>query len=218
VHTDAAGMQIDASWVMRFGWLTAGLSLFGSGVALAVALSGQGPTVLDKKGRRLALRARSKPLTEMAKALAAVAEPSVMVGATLLTSALAKSTGTRARLATAGALRIGLESGCKHVFARHRPPPTIQIGIKRGCSMPSGHALSVLPLLAIANELGSTRAQLAAVAFSLLLGASRVYLEKHNATDVAAGLLMGSGAACLLQATRSEPVGDAAGLLVQPAE
>lgn len=190
---------------MLRGYLAVGLALLGSGVALGTALSSRGPTSLDKRARKLALAVRARPLTRFAEELATLAEPRSVIGAALLASLFAKGAPSRARLVAAAGLRLALESGCKWAFDRHRPPAREQIGVKRGCSMPSGHSLAILPVLVIANESGSDALRGAAIAFSLVVGASRIYLAKHNATDVAAGLLIGSGTACLLEATKSPP-------------
>jgi undecaprenyl-diphosphatase len=188
---------------MLRGWFAAGMTLFGSGLALSVALSSHGPTWLDRRARTLALRVRRRPLTQLAEALAVVAEPGAVLSASALATVLARTTDARARIASAGFLRIALEKACKHVFSRHRPPPRLQIGVQRGCSLPSGHSLAIVPLFTMANETGKPSARAAAIAFSVLVGVSRIYLGKHNATDVAAGLLMGAGAACLLESTRA---------------
>ncbi|GGM03219.1 phosphatase PAP2 family protein [Nakamurella endophytica] len=92
----------------------------------------------------------------------------------------------------------------KHVVGRTRPPVAERLVVETNQSFPSGHALASAAVLGVlvvvlgrwwapATRLAATVAAVLAV---LLIGASRVYLGVHWATDVLGGWL--TGAAWLL--------------------
>ena len=88
----------------------------------------------------------------------------------------------------------------KHAFQRARPVGALALGIE-SYSFPSGHATaSAASLLTIGYVLARERLVpwwglgVAAV-LALLIGASRVYLDVHWATDVAGGWVVGTGLA-----------------------
>lgn len=118
-------------------------------------------------------------------------------------------------LLTAGAICSGalLASGLKVVFARTRPDVVEHLVGTHSASFPSGHAmnsavvyLTLAVLLARAETSRPLRIYLisAAIALTLLVGFSRLYLGVHWPTDVAAGWIVGGlwAAACSLTAKR----------------
>ena len=101
-------------------------------------------------------------------------------------------------LASGGAL--ALEATMKVIF--ERPRPRLEWArVLPDYSFPSGHTMNSLVFyVAIAVILWSVFGRRAgliaitiAIALSLLIGASRIYLGYHYFTDVAAGLLAGTG-------------------------
>lgn len=95
----------------------------------------------------------------------------------------------------------------KNVIERIRPEEAQQLIVVSGFSYPSGHSLSTSALyLTIAIIAGrhvqhsGARAAifLAVTAVLLMVGASRVYLGVHYATDVVSGILLGAAWALLL--------------------
>jgi len=96
----------------------------------------------------------------------------------------------------------------KRWFARGRPPDALVATV--GFSFPSGHAVAgaatavalVLAFLLPAAE--RRRWEWIAVGFSFLMAFSRVYLHAHWLSDVAAGVLLGSGIAIFWFAALTE--------------
>lgn len=88
----------------------------------------------------------------------------------------------------------------KHAFQRERPEGALALGID-SYSFPSGHATaSAASLLTIGYVLARERlvpwwSLGVAAVLALLIGASRVYLDVHWATDVAGGWAVGTGLA-----------------------
>ena len=102
-------------------------------------------------------------------------------------------------LALAGG--VGLSEGLKGLFERVRPPSVYQAVETVNASFPSGHALlSTVFYLTVGVLLARTlpRRRLksfvlaTAVLIALLVGATRVYLAAHWATDVLAGWSVGA--------------------------
>lgn len=96
----------------------------------------------------------------------------------------------------------------KRWFARGRPPDALVATV--GFSFPSGHAVAgaatavalVLAFFLPAAE--RRRWEWIAVGFSFLMAFSRVYLHAHWLSDVAAGVLLGSGIAIFWFAALTE--------------
>ena len=89
-----------------------------------------------------------------------------------------------------------LNMAAKHGFARPRPALWESIAPESTFSFPSGHAMGSMTLAAVAVLLAwRTRwrwpVALAAVAFVLLVGLSRLYLGVHYPSDVVAGWAAG---------------------------
>jgi len=102
----------------------------------------------------------------------------------------------------------------KLLFARARPETVPHLTQAEGMSFPSGHSFhSALIYIAIAlafatmSARGSVRVTIIglALAVSLLIAASRVWLGVHYPSDVAAGWLAGAGWAFLSAALFSKP-------------
>jgi undecaprenyl-diphosphatase len=113
--------------------------------------------------------------------------------------------------AVAGGALIG--SLLKLVYARTRPELVEHLVGTHSASFPSGHAmnsavtyLTLAVLIARAEESSAVRRYLisAALALTLLVGFSRLYLGVHWPTDVAAGWIVGAlwAVACSLVAKR----------------
>ncbi|HYJ92339.1 MAG TPA: phosphatase PAP2 family protein [Pyrinomonadaceae bacterium] len=97
--------------------------------------------------------------------------------------------------------QITLDQSFKAIFGRERPEALIEYVTPLGSSFPSGHALASVSFYAIVAWLvtrsGSSRFLAASVwvgciAFAFLIGASRVYIGIHNASDVMGGFLAGA--------------------------
>ena len=85
-----------------------------------------------------------------------------------------------------------LNIAAKHYFARTRPDFWLSLAPETSFSFPSGHAMGSMTLAAVVAALAwNTRwrwpASIAAVAFALLVGLSRVYLGVHFPSDILAG-------------------------------
>jgi membrane-associated phospholipid phosphatase len=100
---------------------------------------------------------------------------------------------------------VGLEGFFKALIHRARPDP------RHGAhfaSYPSGHALAATVLAGALLVIWLPRCHRfwqrallwsAAVAWSLLMSAARVYLDCHYVTDVAGGILLGAAWTCFCQ-------------------
>jgi undecaprenyl-diphosphatase len=95
----------------------------------------------------------------------------------------------------------------KDTIERVRPPEALQLIVVSGFSYPSGHSVSTSALyLTIAiiacryvrRTDAKTAIFLAVSAVPLLVGASRIYLGVHYATDVVSGISLGAAWALLL--------------------
>ncbi|MFB6888589.1 phosphatase PAP2 family protein [Kitasatospora sp. NPDC056327] len=90
-----------------------------------------------------------------------------------------------------------LRRGLMHGFGRPRPPATVWAFTPDGFAFPSGHAFTAATcagLLAVAVARTHPRARRAAtalaLAFAVVIGATRVYLGVHWPLDVVAGWLL----------------------------
>lgn len=95
----------------------------------------------------------------------------------------------------------------KDMIARTRPPEVERLIVVSGFSYPSGHSVATaavyltLAIIAGRHVRQSTASALIFVAVAtviILVGASRVYLGVHYATDVVSGLALGTAWAFLL--------------------
>jgi membrane-associated phospholipid phosphatase len=157
---------------------------------------------LDDAWLRLMISGRSPPLTAIAKVFNVLG----LVYVTLpVRIALAGFLAVRRRwwhlaaftaAVVVSEVLIGLLKG---IYDRARPPGSLVA--TSGASFPSGHAVAasvtvVAAVIALVPA-GRLRAQwgTAAVAFSVLMGASRAYLGAHWLSDAVAGILLGTSCA-----------------------
>jgi membrane-associated phospholipid phosphatase len=174
-----------------------GSALLGGARTMSKSLEHRGATRLDRGARQLAISVQTPALTLLAQRIERVANVGVLTVAFGIAGVAVREKSSRARLFSGAALRAGLEPLCKFLFRRRRPPPWMQIGVKRGSSLPSGHSLDVAPLLLAASCRKEAAARPIAWMLAALISVSRVYLRKHHLTDVVSGLLFGAGAASL---------------------
>jgi undecaprenyl-diphosphatase len=196
------------TWVAALG-LRMALAIATSMVAIAAFASVAGEVVeqdtqdADARVRAIALGLRSPALDRALHAITWVGESAVLavlvtVGAVLIA---VRRHVRSALLAVVGPLLASVAIvGFKHLFQRARPEGALALGVHT-YSFPSGHATaSAASLLTLAYVLARERLlpwaalPVAAVAV-LLIGASRVYLDAHWASDVLGGWAVGSGLA-----------------------
>jgi membrane-associated phospholipid phosphatase len=83
-------------------------------------------------------------------------------------------------------------NGPKAAFARPRPDAGSAVPLPDSYSFPSGHALTAVVVFGLLAALVERRlAYVGAAALALAIGASRVVLNVHYPSDVAAGFLLG---------------------------
>ena len=113
-----------------------------------------------------------------------------------------------------------LTRGLKHLYGRPRPVFQDGFGIEQGLSFPSGHSAGAVVMFGMLAYLACCLLPLRwqrtvlvmAVALALAVGASRVFLGVHFASDVIAGFLSGGvwlllciGGVALWRAWRGRP-------------
>jgi undecaprenyl-diphosphatase len=95
----------------------------------------------------------------------------------------------------------------KDIIERIRPPEAQRLIVVSGFSYPSGHSLSTAALYLTIAIIASRHIErsgaktvifLAVSAVVIMVGASRIYLGVHYATDVASGFSLGAAWALLL--------------------
>jgi membrane-associated phospholipid phosphatase len=147
---------------------------------------------------------RTVRLTDLARTVTFLGEVPVLAVLTVVAALLLWRATKRLRrpllLLTAMAGATFLTFCLKLVVARHRPPAADMLGsIDTSYSFPSGHTLhSTVFLFTLAGLLWTSRARLTwrlggaaiAVVLSAGIGATRIYLGYHWATDVLAGWLV----------------------------
>lgn len=173
-------------------------------LALMLAHRHGAPYALDRTTHAWSLHHRPGPLRDLARAVTATGTGPVPYLCALAAGFVAgHSQGTRDRLlaaaATLGFLAAGqaLRYGVLHIAARPRPPVADWAAPASGDAFPSGHtttsALAAgLLAWALLRTLPPARARVAAVlltCWAITVGASRVYLGVHWATDVLGGWL-----------------------------
>lgn len=192
------------------GWALAALAwtVFG---ALALAMH-QGLTVRWDEALLHAAqgwRATHPKIESVMRDFSALGGTAVLTLFTVLAVAYLCSVGRPARAAVvavamaAGALMV---SSLKALFGRARPDADFAALVQEGLSFPSGHAsMSAVFYLTvgvlIAQRHGRPRERVfllgVAVAMALLIGATRVVLGVHWASDVMAGWAFGAGWAAM---------------------
>ena len=169
------------------------------GVAAAVVLGATAP--FDRAAYAFLAGLRSPALTEIARTLDLLGGGRAICAICLLLLAVP---GTRMRfgLPVAGtvAFSAALNFVVKHAVARPRPDAALRLIQENGFSFPSGHAMNNMALYAMLvllvwtytkDEKTRAAATLAACVYVLAMGASRVYLGVHYASDVAGGFALG---------------------------
>lgn len=182
----------------RVRWHLAGALVLLAAIWLAMLLLGTGAT---DRAVSLALYAGHRPLAlPIARFLTALGEPTVLIGASVLTSAWLWYVGRGRMGLTLLAIALvgrGLSEIQKYSIARPRPMLEPHLVVVKTHSFPSGHATSsMIFYLALALALtGGSRWRRPAVAgallLSLLIGTSRVMLGVHWPSDVIAGWSFG---------------------------
>jgi len=192
----------------RWGLPIAALALF---AALALAMHHGATAAWDQAALQLAQqwRAAHPAVAHAMQEFSALGGTPVLTLFTLLAAGYLCSVGRPAR---AGAVAAAMASGVlmlsllKGVFERARPDPALAALVQEGLSFPSGHAsmsalfyLTLGVLLAQRHGRRPERFYLLAVGVLLaaLVGASRVVLGVHWASDVLAGWTFGAGWAAL---------------------
>jgi membrane-associated phospholipid phosphatase len=94
--------------------------------------------------------------------------------------------------------------GPKAIFARPRPDVGSGVPLPDTYSFPSGHALTAVVVFGLLAAIGGRKVgYVAGAALALGIGASRVVLNVHYPSDVAAGFLLGLTILVLALAVRS---------------
>lgn len=190
-------------WRVAVGLL---ISLAGAAVFAALAVQLGGGTTLSRADQALtdALRVKVAPLTQQVFAvLTHLADPATLTLLGLGVALVLVVRGQRA-LALGWVFTLAgnsmLNPALKQVFGRVRPLELHQLVSATGLSFPSGHssgAVVAYGMLAyLALKLLRARWQLpallAAVTLVVTVGASRVFLRVHFASDVLAGFASGT--------------------------
>ena len=143
-------------------------------------------------------------LSQAARDITALGSVSILM---MITLAVGGFLVLRRKLMEAGLLTLAaigglaLSEAMKTVFGRARPPEIYRIVDAYNPSFPSGHALlsavvylTLGAMLARATDLRRERGYImtAAILVALLVGATRVYLGVHWASDVLAGWCLGA--------------------------
>ncbi len=165
---------------------------------LAMLLWGRGP--LDRSVYE-ALYAGHRPLlAAVARALTALGEPTVLIGAGVATALWLWFAGHRHLpfvLIAITMLGRGLSEAQKYWVGRDRPDLEAHLVVVKTQSFPSGHATSSMifyMVMALTLTMGTRWHRLAAAGallLSLLIGLSRVMLGVHWPSDVIGGWAFG---------------------------
>ncbi len=174
-------------------------ALAGGGIALAVG----GLALLDGEIRDAAKHRRSDTIGETASGVAALGYAPVLLGVNLLTVAVgegireysgdSKLLDTALVATEAQLLTLALSEGLAYATARSRPedsrdPFRFEFGKD---SFPSSHASQAFAVAAVLADRYPQPVGAIAYGVAGLVGVSRIVEDKHWASDVAAGALLG---------------------------
>jgi len=163
---------------------------------LAGSMTAGRTMAFDEAVRAAVHSAATTGLTRFMQLVTLLGSQAVMIGLPLCAAAALFARGDWRRatfmLIVWGGAEM-LEFGLKLLFHRPRPEAFFDTPLPQSFSFPSGHALLSLSVYgALAWLAGGWPARIAAIVLALVIGASRVYLGVHYATDVIAGYLVGA--------------------------
>jgi membrane-associated phospholipid phosphatase len=171
-------------------------------VLMAVPLSARGIGRGDQAVLRFMVRAHLSPLTWLGLALNVIGSAWV-TGPVRVATAIFLAAKRRwwllATLLVATGVSEAVLAVAKHAY--HRARPSGSLVATTGFSFPSGHAVAasvtalVLVIVLVAPGRGRFWWWLGAIAFTLLMAASRAYLRAHWLSDAVGGVLLGSACA-----------------------
>lgn len=175
------------------------------------AVRGGGLTVYDERVMAWAVTIRTALATSVMDGFSALGSTPALTALTLVCTPALAWAGRLAQAVTLAAAMIGsslLTVVLKLLFGRERPSTHTLLGDPaHTLSFPSGHsfntavfagALAGFVLLSAAGRVGKALAVSVALAVTVLVGASRVYLGYHWMTDVLAGWSLGAAWLCLV--------------------
>jgi membrane-associated phospholipid phosphatase len=199
---------------LHSGTVVAGLVL-GAAAALAAALLGIGPAVVDHRVLGDAIAARSDPLTWLAIAVTNVGSTTSMGVLSALVALWLLRASRPHDAVFVGATAAGaslLFTATKRLLDRARPPLDGHLVDVTNESLPSGHAtmsvavIGSLIVLAWPGRATAARVTMtvAGLAWVGAVGLTRIYLGVHWFSDVVAGWLLGGAwlALCVVVADR----------------
>lgn len=177
--------------------------LLGVVVLLAFQVSRPAPPALDTAVWQFFVDHRQTWLTPVVIAWTWIGSTVAMTIWCVTLAALLSRRGDRRDAALVLGVGIGaalLVFGIKRLVGRSRPPLELRLALEDTPSFPSGHALAATAVLGVTvlllPRLLPPRAvwptTLVVLVFWLGIGASRLYLAVHWATDVLAGAALGS--------------------------
>lgn len=174
-------------------------------VTLAAAVAAGVVQGADVELRRRQPRVEHGPVWRGAMAVTALGYPKVQIPLAAAVSLGLRRAGVpnAADVVTAACTVFVADEGCKRLIGRRRPPGH-QSG-KTNQSFPSGHTASTAAitlttaiLLGRARVVSPRRALAGAAAATIVMAESRLLLDEHWASDVVAGLALGTVTALLV--------------------
>ena len=179
--------------------LTAAAAAFATIAGLASAADHGSLTDTDRRAFEAIRERRTESATRVARAVSALAEPTVVFPVLAFAGVAAARRGSRWRAGVPFLVVVGgaaVRRRLSKVIARPRPPAGAWLVEPEGFSFPSKHTtLASLAAGASVRALGfgGVPAQAASLLAATGIGASRVYLGVHWPTNVVAGWLFAEG-------------------------